>query len=120
MGRVPPPGIPWAEAETVSQRKKIVIARTTVTRVSAAFTSQKDVAVKFTPVSNASVGGEVRSRMEPGCYSAAIAAVRHDFAIEFATTPQQQEEAFRLRHQVYCLERNFEPGEDGLECDEYD
>ena len=58
--------------------------------------------------------------MEPGCYSAAIAAVRHDFAIEFATTPQQQEEAFRLRHQVYCLERNFEPGEDGLERDEYD
>jgi N-acyl-L-homoserine lactone synthetase len=58
--------------------------------------------------------------MEPGCYSAAIAAVRQNFAIEFATTSQQLEEAFRLRHQVYCLERNFEPGQDGLECDEYD
>ena len=58
--------------------------------------------------------------MEPGCYSAAIAAVRQDFVIEFATTSQQLEEAFRLRHQVYCLERNFEPGEDGLERDEYD
>jgi N-acyl amino acid synthase of PEP-CTERM/exosortase system len=58
--------------------------------------------------------------MEPGCYSAAIAAVREGFATEFATTTQQLEEAFRLRHQVYCLERNFEPGEDGLERDEYD
>lgn len=58
--------------------------------------------------------------MEPGCYSAAIAAVRHDFAIEFATTPQQQEDAFRLRHQVYCLERTFLTGKDGLESDEYD
>lgn len=58
--------------------------------------------------------------MEPGCYSAAMAAVCQDFAIEFATTPQQQEAAFRLRHQVYCLERNFEPGKDGLECDEFD
>ena len=58
--------------------------------------------------------------MEPGCYSAAIAAVRQNFVIEFATTPQQQQEAFRLRHQVYCLERNFEPGKDGLERDEYD
>lgn len=58
--------------------------------------------------------------MEPGCYSAAIAAVRQDFDVEVATTPQQQDEAFRLRHQVYCLERNFEPGQDGLERDEYD
>jgi N-acyl-L-homoserine lactone synthetase len=58
--------------------------------------------------------------MEPGCYSAAMAAVRHDFAIEFATTPQQQEEAFRIRHQVYCLERTFLTGKDGLEYDEYD
>jgi N-acyl-L-homoserine lactone synthetase len=58
--------------------------------------------------------------MEPGSYSAAIADVCQNFVIEFATTLQQHEEAFRLRHQVYCLERNFEPGKDGLECDEFD
>ncbi len=58
--------------------------------------------------------------MEPCHYSAAIAVLRRDFAIEFATTPQQQREAFRIRHQVYCVERGFEPGKDGLESDEYD
>ena len=58
--------------------------------------------------------------MEPCHYSAAVAGLRRDFAIEFATTPQQQLEAFRIRHQVYCVERRFEPGKDGLESDEYD
>jgi N-acyl-L-homoserine lactone synthetase len=58
--------------------------------------------------------------MDPGCYSAAIAAVRQDFVTEVATTPEELEEAFRLRHQVYCLERDFEPGRNGLEYDEYD
>jgi N-acyl-L-homoserine lactone synthetase len=58
--------------------------------------------------------------MEPGYYSAAMAAVRQDFVTDVATTPEELEEAFRLRHQVYCLERNFEAGRNGLEYDEYD
>lgn len=58
--------------------------------------------------------------MEPGYYSAATAAVCQDFVTEVATTQQQLEEAFRLRYQVYCLERNFEPGKAGLESDEFD
>jgi N-acyl amino acid synthase of PEP-CTERM/exosortase system len=40
-----------------------------------------------------------------------------------ADTPELQHEAYRLRYQVYCVERQFEdPGQNpgGLECDEYD
>lgn len=58
--------------------------------------------------------------MGSGDYSAAIAALRHDFSTEIVTNQQQLEEAFRLRHQVYCLERDFEAGRNGLEQDDYD
>ncbi len=43
-----------------------------------------------------------------------------EFSIEFAETPEDRQEAYRLRYQVYCLERGFEPGQNGLEMDEYD
>jgi len=42
------------------------------------------------------------------------------FTIEIVTTPRQLHEVFRLRHQVYCVERGYEPGDDGEETDEYD
>lgn len=58
--------------------------------------------------------------MGSGDYGAAIAALRHDFSTEVVTDQEQLEEAFRLRHQVYCLERDFESGKDGLEQDDYD
>jgi N-acyl-L-homoserine lactone synthetase len=40
--------------------------------------------------------------------------------IEIAHSPKQLSEVYQLRHQVYCLERGFEPGEDGEENDEFD
>ena len=43
-----------------------------------------------------------------------------DFTIEMVNTPAQLREVFRLRHQVYCVERAYEPGEDGEERDEFD
>jgi len=58
--------------------------------------------------------------MEPSGISAAVAIVLRDFVIESAETKSELEEAFRLRYQVYCLERNFEPGLDGIEMDEFD
>lgn len=58
--------------------------------------------------------------MERSQIAAAIAAMREDFVVEFADTPDAVTEAMRLRHQVYCMERGFEAGQDGLECDKFD
>jgi N-acyl-L-homoserine lactone synthetase len=41
-------------------------------------------------------------------------------SVELADTPALRREAFRLRYQVYCVEREYEAGQDGLERDEYD
>jgi N-acyl-L-homoserine lactone synthetase len=41
-------------------------------------------------------------------------------AVLVADTPELLEEVFRLRYQVYCVERAFEPGRNGKECDEFD
>jgi N-acyl amino acid synthase of PEP-CTERM/exosortase system len=40
--------------------------------------------------------------------------------IEIAQSPKQLSEVYQLRHQVYCLERGFEPGENSEETDEFD
>jgi N-acyl-L-homoserine lactone synthetase len=40
--------------------------------------------------------------------------------IEIAQSPKQLSEVYRLRHQVYCLERGFEPAEGSEETDEFD
>ncbi len=50
----------------------------------------------------------------------AIAAATHDFNVEIADTPHSRREAFRLRHQVYCVERGYEPAAGGEETDEFD
>jgi N-acyl-L-homoserine lactone synthetase len=49
-----------------------------------------------------------------------IEAALGDFSVEMAETADELEEVFRLRYQVYCLERRFEQGSNGLESDEYD
>lgn len=49
-----------------------------------------------------------------------IASAHEELAIEIARTPEQVVEAQKLRYRVYCEERGFEPGEDGLERDRYD
>ena len=50
----------------------------------------------------------------------AINAARDELLVEIATTPDQVRAAKQLRHRVYCEERGFEPGQDGLEQDEFD
>jgi N-acyl-L-homoserine lactone synthetase len=37
-----------------------------------------------------------------------------------ADTPELISEVFRLRYQVYCVEKGYEPGCDGMESDEFD
>jgi N-acyl-L-homoserine lactone synthetase len=53
-------------------------------------------------------------------FSRAISAVRRELSIEVANSEQQVLEAQRLRYRVYCEERGYEPGENGIEQDEYD
>jgi N-acyl-L-homoserine lactone synthetase len=49
-----------------------------------------------------------------------LARAQKQFFIEVVNTPRQLREVFQLRHQVYCVERGYEPGEDGEETDEFD
>ncbi|HVC61181.1 MAG TPA: GNAT family N-acyltransferase [Acetobacteraceae bacterium] len=42
------------------------------------------------------------------------------FSVVLADSRKQVEAACRLRYQVYCLERGFEPGRDGVETDQFD
>ncbi len=42
------------------------------------------------------------------------------FEVVFADTPKLVHAACRLRYQVYCLERGFEPGGNGVETDDFD
>ncbi len=50
----------------------------------------------------------------------AIAAARAELVVHLAETPALVEQAYRLRHQVYCLERGYEPSVNDLETDAYD
>jgi len=58
--------------------------------------------------------------MQGGNAEAAVSAFRSAFIVELANTPDLIHEAFRLRHQVYCLERGYEPDTGGLETDAFD
>ena len=50
----------------------------------------------------------------------AIVAARTELVVHLADTPALVEQAYRLRHQVYCLERGYESGVNDLETDAYD
>jgi N-acyl-L-homoserine lactone synthetase len=50
----------------------------------------------------------------------AIAAVRDEVIIQVADTIELVRAAYRLRYQVYCIERNYEAGQAGFEIDEFD
>ncbi len=58
--------------------------------------------------------------MNGSTIEAAIIALRDEVSVEIANTPALLREAHRLRHQVYCVERTFETGQDGMERDQYD
>jgi len=58
--------------------------------------------------------------MSRRCLLASVSAARDDFSITVADTPDLLAEAFRVRHQVYCVERSFENSSNGLETDGFD
>ena len=58
--------------------------------------------------------------MREPALSHAITAATDELAVEVATTSAQLLEAQRLRYRVYCEERGFEPGANGLEADDFD
>lgn len=51
---------------------------------------------------------------------AAFVNATADFRIEVADTPAKREAAYRLRYQVYCTERGYEPGLGQRETDPFD
>ena len=51
---------------------------------------------------------------------AAMKAVSSELVVQTADTPALAREAYRLRHQVYCLERGYKAGHNGMETDAYD
>jgi N-acyl-L-homoserine lactone synthetase len=56
--------------------------------------------------------------MVAGCERIQDAA--QEFEVAIAKTERELEAAFRLRHQVYCIERGYEQGNGGLETDRFD
>ncbi|MBI0539467.1 GNAT family N-acetyltransferase [Roseomonas sp. KE2513] len=42
------------------------------------------------------------------------------FEVTIADTPEKLRAAYRLRHQVYCMERGYEPSQGTLETDRFD
>lgn len=52
--------------------------------------------------------------------ASAINATRSELLVRIADTPNLISEAFKLRHQVYCLERGYEQSPNEMEKDEYD
>ena len=58
--------------------------------------------------------------MTASALTQAIAAARSELVVQAADTPDLVRDAHRVRHQVYCLERGYEPGQDGLEIDAHD
>lgn len=54
------------------------------------------------------------------CLLDSVTAARSEFTITVADTPALLAEAFRVRHQVYCVERGYEVSENGLETDGFD
>jgi N-acyl-L-homoserine lactone synthetase len=53
-------------------------------------------------------------------FTDAIHAAQDELIVEVATSSEQVLDAQRLRYRVYCQERGFEPGKNGLEQDEFD
>lgn len=52
--------------------------------------------------------------------AAALHLVASQFEVVVAKTADELDDVFRLRYQVYCLERGFEPAVNGREIDQFD
>lgn len=49
-----------------------------------------------------------------------IRTLKDEVTIEIAETRELVQQAYRLRYQVYCVDRGFEAGSNGMEKDQYD
>ena len=58
--------------------------------------------------------------MLQNAYVDAIANAHEELVVELANTPEQIFECKRLRYKVYCEERDFLPGDNGIEEDKFD
>ncbi len=58
--------------------------------------------------------------MEVECLREQILHTDNAFSVVLADTPELVNAACRLQYQVYCVERGFEPGSNGVETDEFD
>ena len=58
--------------------------------------------------------------MELEVAAAALQELTSRFELVFPRSPGQLDDVFRLRYQVYCLERGFEPARNGRESDRFD
>ncbi len=58
--------------------------------------------------------------MELEVAAAALQELTSRFELVFPRSPDQLDDVFRLRYQVYCLERGFEPARNGRESDRFD
>ena len=58
--------------------------------------------------------------MNGSALDAGLRALKEEVSVELVTTPDVLDQAYRLRHQVYCVEHDFLTGQNGVERDEYD
>jgi N-acyl-L-homoserine lactone synthetase len=58
--------------------------------------------------------------MSESILRAKVAYASQALSVVVADTPKLVAEACRLRYQVYCVEQGFEPGENGIESDDFD
>jgi len=58
--------------------------------------------------------------MELEVAETALQELTSRFELVFPRSPGQLDDVFRLRYQVYCLERGFEPARNGRESDRFD
>ena len=58
--------------------------------------------------------------MTTRCLLTSVLATSNEFVADVADTPALLAEAFRVRHQVYCVERGYESSTNGLETDGFD
>ena len=55
-----------------------------------------------------------------GMFTAHLRELEQNYYVRMIEDGPELTEIYRLRHQVYCTERGFLPGDDGLETDEFD
>jgi len=49
-----------------------------------------------------------------------LSILENEFSVEVADTRETLEEAYRVRYEAYCVERQYESSDTGLEVDEFD